>query len=256
MDTRGSVCSQRGNGMRIGEFLALVKRDPETAWRSLRNALRDACIRACRRVGVHPSEAEDLAEEGILRASEGDWAALRRCRSSLSIPVWAGGVARNLVRELARGQSLERRARKRAERDGGRRDSPSRGWADLDLGCLTREQTEALRLRLEGRSEREGARVVGISREAFRERVARAIRALARAHGTLPPLPPRTRGWAEALLRARGVQLDRQHRRCLELYLEGATAKEIGVSIGRTESAVRSLLKRLRRCGRESRSGQ
>ena len=245
--SRPDAGGAREKAMQVGEFLTVAEREPEDAWPLLRSVLMQASVVACRRAGIDFEEVEDLAHEGLERTSEDGWAALRRADQGAPLRAWAAGVARNLVRELVRRRLRERPVS--AEVAGRSRACRLHvsGWADVDLGCCTEKQVQALALRRAGKSEREGARRLGISRQAFRERVNRAIRSLSRIHGVLPPLPTITRAWAEELLRAQGRRLRADHRRCLELYAAGAQVQDIAASLERTKKAVRSLLTRLRR---------
>lgn len=190
--------------MTIQDVLALYDRQMEEAWRELREALVHACSMACLRAEIDPREADDMAQEGIVRTARDGFAALRNLDGKVLLSSWASGVARNLIRERLREKQWHGVV-EAVESEGhpeSTTDSAVEGSEALHLAALTDKERAAIRERIEGRPEREAGLRLGISRSTFRDRVRRATKRLMRVHGALPQLPEISRGWAEGLLDA------------------------------------------------------
>ncbi len=238
--------------MTIEELLALGNRDRDAAWEPLRSALLRGSLWACREAGIDPAEAEDIAQDGLLRAARNDFAALRDAGGRVLLSSWARGMARNLVHEKRRAaRGVLRLGDEPPGRPEPQAKTPADGWETLDLSCLTDKEAAAVRERIDGRSEREAARRLGIGRTSFRERVERAVKRLKRAHGTLPLLPEMSRGWAEELLDRMPRWVRLKDRKCLRLYTEGRPRSEIARELGTTVDGVHGLLGRFKRRFRE-----
>lgn len=235
--------------MQVAEFQALVKSDPEAAWKAMEAILVASCRTACLRARIDRSEAEDLAHDGLAGAAREEFAVLSGVDGKRSLRVWASGVARNLARKRIRDLARARRIEPTTSA-GAPLERPTAGWGSLELSCLTDKQREALLLILRGRSEREAARALGVARATIQDRVQRAVRRLRRAYGTLPPLPEATRSWAEDLLERRPAWLTARHALCLRLYASGESRRPIADRMGATEEAVRSLVRRLKKRAR------
>lgn len=202
---------------------------------------------ACRRVGLNPAEADDIARDGLVRAARNDFAALRNTGPQVLLSLWARGVARNLAHERLRNRRVARLVDEPAARFEFPADAPISGWEAVDFSSLTAKEEAAIRERIGGRSEREAANRLRISRATLRDRVARAVRRLRRAHGTMPPLPDMSRRWAEELIEGRQSPLAPRERKALLLYARGATRASIADELGMTANAVKCLLGRLKR---------
>ena len=120
----------------------------------------------------------------------------------------------------------------------------ARAGETLDLSILTPPEREAWNARASGESQRAAAMRLGISRGAFRERIAAAERRVLRVRGSRLV----DRGWAlrwAEVLGARGPRA--AHRtQILALHGGGATARQIGSDMGMTPGAVRQVLHRER----------
>jgi len=225
----------------------LLAQDADARWGHLRTALSLGALRACRRAGLDPTEAEDIAQEGLVRAARARFAALREAVPSALLSSWTRGMARNLVREKLRTSSPVRFAKEPTAAAEAPGDVPAHGWNDVDLSALTDKEQAALHERIAGRSEREAACRLRISRAAFCERMERAVRRLKRIHGALPRLPDISRGWAKQLLGRKPSWLRSDHQRCLRLYIGGMARGDIARATHRTVDGVHGVLGRLKR---------
>jgi DNA-binding CsgD family transcriptional regulator len=243
----GAVYHWQREGMTIGELLATAEGDRTALWQVIRSELLSCAKRLCSRIGWDAAEAEEIAEDGLERVARRDFAPLHAARGQVLLSAWARGVARNVLRERMRIRRPAQLDVERVERLGTETWMPSEGWETLDLSALTPKELLAVRSRISGRSDRESARTLGISRSTFRDRIKRAIRRLKRIHGVIPPLPPMSRAWAWEVLHARPPWLKPRDRRCLVLYAEGGTRGEIGRSVGLSANGVKCVLRALRR---------
>jgi DNA-directed RNA polymerase specialized sigma24 family protein len=222
-----------------------MERDRDAAWEELRVALVSSCGSACASAGLSAAEAEDIAHDGLARMAETDFATLRAAAPRVFLSSWSRGVARNLVRARLRDAPPSALASDPRQPEPAE-EIPATGWEALDLVSLTDSQAEAIRARLEGRSERAAAATLGISRATLRDRVHRAVRALRRTHGELPPLPEMSRSWAEGLLDRKPSWLGPRDRKVLRLHAGGATRAQIAKATRLKAEGIRSLLRRLR----------
>jgi RNA polymerase sigma factor (sigma-70 family) len=124
-----------------------------------------------RRMGVASEAARDMSQETFVRAIAGS----RRYRGDAPFVVWLLGIARNVFREWARRHREEPVADPGSEQ--GPDPTPSAEAMDVGrtLARLDRDHREVLVLRFVlDLSGEEVARVLGVSHEAVRQRVARA----------------------------------------------------------------------------------
>lgn len=233
--------------MTIEELLALRDHDREAAWESLRASLLRGSRWACRKLGLDAGEADDVAHDSLVRAARDDFAALRGAGAGTPLSSWARGIAQNLVREKLRGDRPLRLPEDLPACPALAAEASADGWDAVDLSSLTGREVLAVRERIDGRSEREAARRLGISRSTFRDRLTRGMRRLQRAHGTLPALPEVSRGWAEEMLERKPSLLRAEERECLRLYAEGCARREIARKLRTTVDGVRGRLRRLKR---------
>jgi DNA-directed RNA polymerase specialized sigma24 family protein len=213
---------------------------------SLRASLLRGSRWACRKLGLDAGEADDVAHDSLVRAARDDFAALRGAGAGTPLSSWARGIAKNLVRERLR----DGRPSHLPEDPSERPEPPAEtadGWDSVDLSSLTDKEGAAIRERIGGRSEREAACRLGISRATFRDRMMRGVRRLQRVHGTLPALPEISRGWAEEMLERKRNLLRAEERECLRLYAEGCARREIARKLRTTVDGVRGRLRRLKR---------
>ncbi len=236
--------------MRIQEWQALVGRDRDAGWCALRSALVAASEFICVSAGLSGADAEDIAHDGLARLAADGFAALQDVDPRVALSSWVRGVAQNLARRRLRErrQLLVNRGRGAHACGGGGANRD--GWEGLDLGSITSKGAAAIRERLDGMSDRQAAKRLGVSRSTFRDRVARAVRQLRRAHGGTRTLPEGSRRWADMLLHGNPPWLRARDRDCLRFYAQGARRGEIAQRLNATVNAVHSLLGRLKRRSR------
>lgn len=225
--------------MRVADWLAALESGEEACWRRLSAEV----LEACRRHGA--ADAEDLAAAFVARQVARRGADLRRARSGTLLAAYANGVARNLVRQEWRDRQRRRlgsswhNADAVAAPETGDADPLPDHRADLDnrmrsrLGASARA---ALDLHREGVPEREAARRLGISRDAYRERRDRAIDRVRR------PI----RAWALRAAEGLAAAGDELSATVLRLHAERRRHAAVADATGLTYSAVRDRIARVR----------
>ncbi len=221
----------------------------ELEW-TLTGAFERAVLSVARRSGVSADGADDVVQEVRLRFFDGrvaGWDGAAPPSADL-----VASVARNVAREIRRGERSKTRARSIPAGEALRPASSSDPdaatlpglehleavWPSLRQS-LTPRQVEAVELRMAG---------LGTRKAALRMRVAPATYA-----GLLTRAIRRVRGEEGASSRARRVRpsdlssaLDRNPRwaRALELRLAGLSHADIGARMRLTREAARSLVRR------------
>lgn len=181
----------------VGSFRTIWLRDPDAAGRHFLTEGKKIADALFRRWRLAVDEADDAVQESFLRAHAHDEAALRRVPPEVLFAAWMRGLIKNIGRENVRRQTSERgegpcerdredgaRARRKAQRKARTEECPCES-----LLALTPMEREAFDLYVEGLSTPQIAARLKISREAARDRVARAWITLANSIAGVVPVP-------------------------------------------------------------------
>jgi len=227
--------------MTTGELTARLDAGDVRAW----GELHVLCAATARALGA--SDPDDVAASFVAQQFARGARDARRARPSTSLAAWVRGcllhfVASERLRTPRRPVTIDDSVVVAAAREtavDGTDDRRAGILAARVAARLTCKQRDAYQCHVERISEREAARRLGISRDAFRERRDGALRALVR------PADPRT--WAHG-----GSEICERHdeplaARILRLYASGTALGEIASATGLTRVAVRDRIRRLRR---------
>mgnify|MGYP002622704015 CR=1 FL=1 len=237
------------SGVTLGTWLDAVEEfgwSAERVWLAVRRAALDAVnvLRGSLRNG----EADELIQETILVARERSTAWNRPGLQDTRLAGWILGIARKCLKAMRRKELalLGERAHDIPASTGlpveGASPPPS---APENLAqILTARQLDAWQLACEGFSHAEGARRLGISRDAFRDRLRRAKRAI--ASGT--PAPRRdTREDCRRIASECEIRGDARGALLFARRAAQWTYRAIAEAVGASVAAVRSALARRRR---------
>lgn len=230
----------------LGDVLELLdKGEAARAWLLVQEATQAAVRFPSLRQRLSTSDADDLAQEALLRAFDRRAEALRRAPRDTPLEAWLSGTMKNLARE---GQRRERALRLLPfQKDGAHGTLPvaqgaPQGWEGIDLSRLTQRQRVAIDLRLQGWSIRAISRQLGITWPSARDIVQRAVARL-RAPASKPPL---LHQWARSVARDDRTALPAHRQALLDNLARGESIAALAKAHGVSRECMRGRVRRLR----------
>src|ERR671923_1056280 len=208
-------------------LVALVRAGHDEAFEAIVRRYRRPLLRHGRRMLDH-GQAEDVVQQALLSA----WTGLRRGDEVRSLRPWLHTIVHNTALNAIRANGHEH-----AELSGSlstgdvphdeleRRLSAKRTLAELAT-LPERQRTALVGMALEGRSQDEMARAIGLSEGALRQLVHRARTALRAAATAVTPMP--TANWLAAV----GARTEPVGARVAEL-LSGAGSAGVGATLAK-----------------------
>lgn len=230
----------------VGEWIARIDVDgwSEAVWSMAVAAARTAAAAVaatCRRLRTEP---DDLADEAVLVA--GRTKSYRGFPPATLLVAWFGGIIRNLLRKRRREAQRDAGVHPKHSAPNARRPkAPSLDRAELGrrVARLTRGERAALDAANDDLSQRDAARLLGISRRTYRDRLERARRCIAAEHIAREG---RDRAWALRIALRRFRVGDIENAEILRLHAAGWTAASIALDLRTSLGAVKQRLHRFR----------